>query len=134
MIQPVRRRSNVVSTESLLQWVRTKSSGDSFIKLSVDFILKVYVGTKARFCVRTSFQIYKTMRTLEPAQKSAVHSLPPHLQSLPARDLNSQPLGYESDSLTIRPWLPQDIKVQDIKEIWDMDYKCHLCQTFFFFC
>ncbi len=129
MIQPVRRRSNVVSTESLLQWVRTKSSGDSFIKLSVDFILKVYVGTKARFCVRTSFQIYKTMRTLEPAQKSAVHSLPPHLQSLPARDLNSQPLGYESDSLTIRPWLPQDIK-----EIWDMDYKCHLCQTFFFFC
>ncbi len=24
-------------------------------------------------------------------------------------------------------------KVQDIKEIWDTDYKCHLCQTFFFF-
>ncbi len=33
-----------------------------------------------------------------------IHS--PHLQSLPARDSNSQPLGYESDSLTIRPRLP----------------------------
>ncbi len=31
---------------------------------------------------------------------------PPHLQSLPARDSNSQPLDYESDSLTIRPQLP----------------------------
>ncbi len=31
----------------------------------------------------------------------------PHLQSLPARDSNSQPLDYESDSLTIRPRLPQ---------------------------
>ncbi len=35
--------------------------------------------------------------------ESAVHSLPPHLQFLPARDSNSQPLGYKSDSLTIRP-------------------------------
>ncbi len=30
----------------------------------------------------------------------------PHLQFLQARDSNSQPLDYESDSLTIRPWLP----------------------------
>ncbi len=30
-----------------------------------------------------------------------IHS--PHLQFLPARDLNSQPFDYESDSLTIRP-------------------------------
>ncbi len=30
-----------------------------------------------------------------------IHS--PHLQFLPARDSNSQPLDYESDSLTIRP-------------------------------
>ncbi len=29
-----------------------------------------------------------------------------HPQFLPARDLNSQPLDYEYDSLTIRPWLP----------------------------
>ncbi len=34
-----------------------------------------------------------------------IHS--PHLQFLPARDSNSQPLDYESDSLTIRPRLPQ---------------------------
>ncbi len=33
-----------------------------------------------------------------------IHS--PHLQFLPARDSNSQPLGYETDSLTIRPRLP----------------------------
>ncbi len=33
-----------------------------------------------------------------------IHS--PHRQFLPARDSNSQPLDYESDSLTIRPRLP----------------------------
>ncbi len=32
-----------------------------------------------------------------------IHS--PHLQSLPARDLNSQPFNYKSDSLTIWPRL-----------------------------
>ncbi len=31
---------------------------------------------------------------------------PPHLQFLSDQDLNPQPLGYESDSLTIRPRLP----------------------------
>ncbi len=35
-----------------------------------------------------------------------IHS--PHLQFLPARDSNSQPLDYESDSLTIRSRLPHD--------------------------
>ncbi len=38
--------------------------------------------------------------------ENAVHSLP-HRQFLPARDSNPQPLDYESDSLTIRPQLPQ---------------------------
>ncbi len=33
--------------------------------------------------------------------ESAVHSLPPHRQSLPDRDSNSQPLDYESDSLPL---------------------------------
>ncbi len=32
---------------------------------------------------------------------------PPHLQFLPAWDSNSQPLDYESETLTIRPQLPQ---------------------------
>jgi len=42
-----------------LQCFRQTAHGTSFIKLSVDFILKVNVGTKARFCLRTSFRIYK---------------------------------------------------------------------------
>ncbi len=37
--------------------------------------------------------------------ESAGYSLP-HLQFLPARDSNSQPFDYESDSLTIRPRIP----------------------------
>ncbi len=36
--------------------LRTKSPGVSFIKLSVDFILKVYVRTKARFCVQQNLR------------------------------------------------------------------------------
>ncbi len=37
-----------------------------------------------------------------------IHS--PHLQFLPARDSNSQPFDYESDSLTIRPRLPTTVQ------------------------
>ncbi len=37
--------------------------------------------------------------------ESSVHSTP-HLQFLPAQDSNSQPLDYESSSLTIRRQLP----------------------------
>ncbi len=36
-----------------------------------------------------------------------IHS--PRLQFLPARDSNLQPSDYESDSLTIMPWLPHPI-------------------------
>ncbi len=46
----------------------------------------------------TSVVVLKVERAL------VIHS--PHLQFLPARDSNSQPLGYESGSLTIRPHLP----------------------------
>ncbi len=46
----------------------------------------------------TSVVVLKVERALY------IHS--PHLQSLPARDSNSQPLDYESDSLTFRPQLP----------------------------
>ncbi len=42
-----------------------------------------------------------------------IHS--PHLQFLPARDSNSQPLGYESDSLTIGPWLPHNTYVSIVQ-------------------
>ncbi len=34
--------------------------------------------------------------------ESAVHSVPPHLQFLPAQDSNHQPFNHESNSLTIR--------------------------------
>ncbi len=36
----------------------------------------------------------------------------PHLQFQPGRNSNSQPFNYESDSLTIRPWLPQNGEVK----------------------
>lgn len=42
-------------------------SGVSFMKFSIDFNLNMYVHTI--FCICTSFQIYKTTRTPEPAQK-----------------------------------------------------------------
>ncbi len=45
----------------------------------------------------TSVVVLKVERALY------IHS--PHLQFLPARDSNSQPFDYESDSLTIRPRL-----------------------------
>ncbi len=46
----------------------------------------------------TSVVVLKEERALD------IHS--PHLQFLPDWDTNSQPLNYESDSLTIRPRLP----------------------------
>ncbi len=54
--------------------------GVSFIKRSVDFFLKVYVGTKARFCLRTSFRIYKYAGTcaknffIDPSQGKIMHA------------------------------------------------------------
>ncbi len=40
--------------------------------------------------------------------KRALYIHSPHLQFLPVRDSNPQPLDYESESLTIRPRLPPD--------------------------
>ncbi len=39
--------------------------------------------------------------------EEVIHSS--HLQSLPARDLNSRTLDYQSNALTIRPWLPYSV-------------------------
>ncbi len=39
-------------------------------------------------------------------KESTVHSLPPTYNPCRYRDLNLRPLGYKSDSLTIRPRLP----------------------------
>ncbi len=60
-------------------------------QLGVQFLLKGL----------TSVVVLKVKRALD------IHS--PHLQFLPARDSNSQLLGYESDSLTIRPRLPHTL-------------------------
>ncbi len=49
---------------------------------------------------------FGALRILKVKRALDIHS--PHLQFLPARDSNSQPLDYESDSLTIRPRLPHD--------------------------
>ncbi len=40
-------------------------------------------------------------------EEGAVHSLPPTYNSCQTRDSNPQPSGYKSDSLSIRPRLPQ---------------------------
>ncbi len=53
-----------------------------------------------------------------------IHS--PHLQFLPARESNSQPLDYESDSLTIRPWLPHDDDADMQGRILDAAFQEHL--------
>ncbi len=54
-------------------------------------------------CKGTSVVVLRVGRVLY------IHSS--HLQFLPARDSNSQPFDYESDSLTIRPRLPNGYRV-----------------------
>ncbi len=76
-------------------WTRTQSS--IFL---IPFMLRC-PGSSWGFGVLikgTSVVVLRVERALY------IHS--PHLQYLPARDSNSQPLDYESDSLNIRPRLP----------------------------
>ncbi len=49
--------------------------------------------------------------------ESVVHSPPPD-NSCRIWDSNSQPLDYESDSLTIRPWLPLLLLLFIISKLW----------------
>ncbi len=55
-------------------------------------------------------------RGIEMERALYIHS--PHLQFLPARDSNSQPFDYESDSLTIRPRLPRSSSCTTNKQDW----------------
>ncbi len=74
-------------------WTHTRSSGQPFMLR--------HPGSSWGFGVLlkdTSVVVLRVERALY------IHS--PHLQFLPARDSNPWPLGYESDSLTIRPRLP----------------------------
>ncbi len=78
-------------------WTHTRSSGQPFMLRRP--------GSSCGFGALlkgTSVVVLRVKRALD------IHS--PHLQFLPARDSNSQPLDYESNSLTIRPRLPYSIK------------------------
>ncbi len=74
-------------------WTHTRSSGQPVLRR-----LGSSWGFGALLKGLTSVVVLKEERALY------IHS--PHLQFLPARDSNSHPLDYESDSLTIRPRLP----------------------------
>ncbi len=69
--------------------------------------------------------------------ESAVHSTP-HLQFLPAQDSNSQPLDYESSSLTIGHNFPiiQIIQIQvhlkKVKPIYYIDSEWNISSLYFF--
>ncbi len=80
-----------VNTHTHTPWTHTRSSGQPFILRRP--------GSSWGFGALLKGPSVVVLRALY------IHSL--HLQSLPARDSNSQPLDYESDSLTIRPRLPQ---------------------------
>ncbi len=77
------------------QWTHTRSSGQPFMLRRPGSIWGFGALLKG-----TSVVVLKVERVLY------IHS--PHLQFLPVRDSNSQPLDYESDSLTIRPRLPRE--------------------------
>ncbi len=74
-------------------WTHTRSSGQPFMLRRPGSSWGFGALLKG-----TSVVVLKEERALY------IHS--PHLQFLPARDSNSQPFDYESDSLTIRPRLP----------------------------
>ncbi len=71
-------------------WTHTRSSGQPFMLRRP--------GSSPGSILNTSVVVLRIERVLY------IHS--PHRQFLPARDSNSQPLDYESDSLTIRPRIP----------------------------
>ncbi len=82
-----------VNTHTHTPWTHTRSSGQPFMLRRPGSSWGFGALLKG-----TSVVVLRVERALY------IHS--PHLQFLPARDSNSQPLDYESDSLTIRPRLP----------------------------
>ncbi len=79
------------------QWTHTRSSGQPFMLRHPGSSW----GFGALLKGLTSVVVLKEERALY------IHS-PPTYNSCRTWDSNSQPLGYESDSLTIRPWLPPE--------------------------
>ncbi len=96
------------------QWTHTRSSGQPFMLRRPGSSWGFGALLKG-----TSVMVLRVERALD------IHS--PHLQFLPARDSNSQPLDYESDSLTIRRLMPHGsrghikIRWKDKKWIVSMD-------------
>ncbi len=82
-----------VNTHTHTPWTHTRSSGQPFMLRRPGSSWGSGVLLKG-----TSVVVLQVERALY------IHSL--HLQFLPARDSNSQPFNYESNSLTIRPRLP----------------------------
>ncbi len=72
-------------------WTQTRSSGQAFMLR--------HPGSSwgPVPCSRAPQSWYRGWRV------RCAFTTPPHLQFLPARDSNSQPFDYESNSLTIRP-------------------------------
>ncbi len=79
-----------VNTHTL--WAHTQSSGEPFMLRRPGSSWGFGAWLKGTLVV-----VLRVERALD------IHS--PQLQLLPARDSNSQPFDYESNSLTIRPWL-----------------------------
>ncbi len=90
-----------VNTHTL--WTHTRSSGQPFMLRRLGSSWGFGALLKG-----TSVMVLKVERVLD------IHS--PHLQFLPARDSNSQPFDYESDSLTIRPRLPKTSQNEQINK------------------
>ncbi len=79
-----------------LPWTHTRSSGQPFMLRRLGSSWGFGALLKG-----TSVVVLRVERALY------IHC--PHLQFLPARDLNPQPLDYETESLTVRPQLPHDL-------------------------
>ncbi len=115
---------------SILPGLRRKITGVSFIKLSVHFILKVYVCTEAWFCIRVNFFTFikpciclnlRKNPFINPSQGKVVRMC---ISTL------TPPRNHHTWSLQrlvllqhiISMHIPIHVsKVQDIKEIWDPD-------------
>ncbi len=96
-------------------WTHTRSSGQPFMLRCPGSSWGFGALLKG-----TSVVVLRVKRAL------VIHS--PHLQSLPARDSNPQPLDYESDSLTIRPWLP----TSHVKIVFNKYTVIHVCTHFYY--
>ncbi len=84
------------------QWVHTHTHTHT-VNTHLEQWAAIYAAAGEKLGVQCLAQGHLVM-VLKVEKSLYIHS--PHLQFMPARDSNLQPLDYESDSLTIRPRLP----------------------------